>query len=350
MPERSWIKLICTVGPASLKPRVLEEMERLGIDLLRINLSHTSLEQMEEMIRTIRASCALPLCVDTEGAQIRTGRMADGTVKFRRGRLVRLTAEEREGDASGFQLTPREALEHLELGTVLRVDFDEVRLKVVERVREGVAVARVLRGGFVGSNKGVAADRDVPLPNFSEKDRRAIAKARQEGIATFAFSFARSEEAVRTLRRMAGQASTIIAKIESRAGLANLEGIIRAADAILMDRGDFSREVPYEQLPVFQKHMIAKAHQRPIPAYVATNLLDSMVSAPRPFRAEVNDIVNALLDGANGLVLAAETAVGTYPIQCVKMVRRIIQQCEKQWWPGRVMRTTSRRLLQNMVR
>ena len=340
MPERSWIKLICTVGPASLKPRVLEEMERLGVDLLRINLSHTSLEQMEEMIRVIRAHCSIPLCLDTEGAQIRTGRMAGGRVELRRGSVVRLTAAHGEGQAAEFQLTPSQAFEHLQPGIILKVDFDEVRLKILERAHEGVAVARVLQGGGIGSNKGVAMDREIPLPSFSEKDRRAIAKARQEGIPTFAFSFANSEEAIRALRRMAGPASTIIAKIESRAGLASLDGIVRAADAILIDRGDFSREVPYEQIPLFQTRIIAKAHQRPIPAYVATNLLDSMVTHPRPFRAEINDMVSVLLDGANGLVLAAETAIGAYPVQCVRMVRRLIRQHERQarsWQPSRAL-------------
>ena len=111
-----------------------------------------------------------------------------------------------------------------------------------------------------------------------------------------------------------------------------------------MDRGDFSREVPYEQLPLFQKYLIPTAHQRPIPAYVATNLLDSMVSHPRPFRAEVNDIVNALLDGANGLVLAAETAIGKYPVQCVRMVRRLIQQHERQAWSSQPSRALRRRI------
>lgn len=332
MAERGWIKLICTVGPASMKPRVLEQMERLGVDLLRINLSHTSLDDLDDMMRMIRDVCVIPLCLDTEGAQVRTGRMAGGGADVTRGHQVRLVAEDLLGDASGLTLTPPEAIGHLEPGTRLRVDFHEAVLNILESPRDGSVMAQVTHGGRIGSNKGVAPDRPIPLPSFTEKDRRAIAVACREGVANFALSFANSEAAVRELRAMVGSAATIMAKIESRAGIAHLDEIIRAADAILIDRGDFSREVPFEQLPIFQKHLIADAHRKPIPAYVATNLLDSMVSSARPFRAEINDMVNALLDGANGLVLAAETAIGDYPVQCVRMVRRLIQQHERRTW------------------
>ena len=332
MAEPGWIKLICTVGPASMDAGVLEQMERLGVDLLRINLSHTPLDQVDEMARTIRAACAIPLCIDTEGAQVRTGRIAGGRVRLTRGRRVRLTAEDLPGDASGFTLTPCEVLEQLEPGMILGVDFHGAVLNILESPRDGSVVAHVRRGGWVGSNKGITANQPLQLPSFTEKDRRAIATARQEGIANFMLSFASHETAVRELRAMAGSAATLVAKIESRAGIAHLHGIIRAADAILIDRGDFSREVPFEQLPIFQKRIIANAHRKPIPAYVATNLLDSMVSSAQPFRAEVNDMVNTLLDGANGLVLAAETAIGTYPVQCVRMVRRLIRQHERTMW------------------
>ena len=317
-------------------------MEQLGVDLLRINLSHTALEEVEEMVRTIRSACAIPLCLDTEGAQIRTGRIAGGKVELVRGRTVRLTADEILGDASAFTLTPAVALEHLEPGMLLQVDFHEVVLQILERARDASVIAQVRRSGQVGSNKGVATHWEVPLPGFSSKDRWAIAKAAEEGIANFALSFASSEVTVRELRAMVGAAATIIAKVESRAGIANLDGIIRAADAVLIDRGDFSREIPFEQLPIFQKRIIAKAHQKPIPVYVATNLLDSMVSYHRPFRAEINDMVNALLDGANGLVLAAETAIGKYPVECVRMVRHIIRQHERQFWADRTFRVARR--------
>jgi pyruvate kinase len=211
----------------------------------------------------------------------------------------------------------------------LTIGEDDVRLRITARAKDGSVLARVARGGMVGTNKGVAADQDVPLPSFSQKDRRAICSARQQGILHYALSFARGEEPVRQLRVMAGEDATLIAKVESQAGLTNLDGIIRAADAVLIDRGDLSREVPVGRLPELQRHIIAGAHRKPAPAYVATNLLDSMVAFDRPFRAEVNDIVGLLLDGANGLVLAAETAVGKYPLQCVRMVRRLIDEHER---------------------
>jgi ATP sulfurylase len=210
------------------------------------------------------------------------------------------------------------------------VDFNAALLLVIENAGEGIALTRVVCGGQVEKNKGVNTDRNISLPPITEKDRQAIAFARRQGITTFALSFASGEAAVLELRAMVGDEATIIAKVETQTGVANLDAIIRASDAILIDRGDLSREVPVERLPALQKLIIAKCHQKPIPVYVATNLLESMVLHPRPSRAEINDVANTLLDGANGLVLAAETAIGKYPVQCVSMVRRLIQQHQDQ--------------------
>lgn len=320
----SFLKLLCTVGPATLTPAVLPKLERLGVNLLRVNLSHTAQADVAGVIARIRSMTAIPVCLDTEGPQIRTGQMSGGRVAVRRGAVVRLAPEAVPGTAEAFSLTPREAFGGLEPGTTIDVDFHGARLKVMARERAGAVLAKVLRSGIVGTNRGVVASAAIALPQFTDKDRAALAVGAREGITTYALSFAQHAEAVRELRRAMPSPVTVIAKIESRSGLAHLEEIVREADALLIDRGDFSREVPLEELPRLQRMIIATAHRRPIPVYVATNLLDSMVREPRPLRPEVNDLLNILEDGANGLVLAAETAIGRYPVQCVRMVRRLM--------------------------
>lgn len=331
MRDDEWIKLICTLGPSSLSPNVLRDMDELGVSIFRLNMSHTPTEGLDGLIRQLRQVTRTLLCIDTEGAQIRTGRLLGGAAELRRDAEVTLVRGEVEGTESAFTLRPPEVFDYLEPGTLLSVDFNGVLLLVRQSDHLSVR-ARVLCGGRVQSNKGVSANREIPLSPLTEKDRVAVEIARRNGINLFALSFASSEAAVRSLRQVVGPGATVMAKVESRAALAHIDQIILASDAIVLDRGDLSRDVAVEELPFLQKSIIRKAHQRPVPIYVATNLLESMVSSPFPSRAEVNDIVSTLLDGANGLVLAAETAIGRYPVRCVSMVRRLINQYEAETW------------------
>ena len=327
------IKIICTLGPASFDNQVLTQLDELGVTMFRLNLSHTPLEELEQRIQSITDTTSVPLCIDTEGAQIRTGRISNGVIELRHGDSVNLVREDIEGDGASFALTPPEVFDELQAGTMLSVDYNAALLLVVERGADS-ARAQVLSGGRVGSNKGVTADQNITLPAISQGDRQAIEIALKHGIDQFALSFAHHESSVSAIRQLVGQSATVISKVESQAALNGIEGIIKASDAILIDRGDLSREIPVEHLPFFQKRIINKAHQFPIPVYVATNLLESMVSSPYPSRAEVSDIMSTLLDGANGLVLAAETAIGRYPGRCVAMVKRLVNQYLSESWPG----------------
>ncbi len=328
MNGASGFKLICTVGPASRDPTVLRRMEELGASLFRINLSHTPLEDLEPFIREIRAATEVPICLDTEGAQIRTARMPGGRIGFHVGQNVHLLPREMPG-IPGVVLYPPEACSLLEPGMILRVDFGTCTLVVEERAGEGWR-ARVIAGGVVGSNKGVAAERELPLAPMTPKDRQAILLAQQLGIRFYSYSFCADGAAVRLLRGLVGKDAVIISKIESRTSLIHLDGIIDESDALLVDRGDLSRSISLEEIPAAQKWIVRKAHQKPVPVYVATNLLESMVEQPYPTRAEVNDIANTLLDGANGVVLAAETAIGRYPLECVAMIMRMVRRYHDQ--------------------
>lgn len=180
----------------------------------------------------------------------------------------------------------------------------------------------------VGSRKAVTTFPSPRLPTFSEKDLRAIPVAKQNQIHEYALSFCDHPDSVNRLREMVGPGSTIIAKIESREGVRNLAEIARSADSVLIDRGDLSREVRLEAIPLLQKAIIRKANALGIPAYVATNLLESMVTRRSPTRAEVGDVINTLMDGANGLVLGAQTAIGKYPVEAARMIAALLKEYE----------------------
>jgi pyruvate kinase len=321
------VQILCTLGPASLRPEVIRRLDERGVDLFRVNLSHTPLEGVAPTIELIQGCSATPVCLDTEGAQVRCGTMAPD-VTLEEGRTVRLTAVPRVGTAEELTLQPEAALAALRPGSELSIDFNGALLRVTE-VDEGGAVAVVLEGGQVRSNKAVTVDPAPALPPLSAKDLQAIEVAASLGVRQFALSFASSAEDVALVRELVGPGATVISKIESRAGIRNMDRIISASDKVLIDRGDLSREVPLEHVPFYQKVVVRQANRWNRPVFVATNLLESMVNGRRATVAEADDIANTLLDGVHGLVLAAETAIGVDPVGTVDMVRRVIDAFER---------------------
>jgi pyruvate kinase len=315
-------EILCTLGPSSLDSVTIRELERSGVTLFRVNMSHSTIPALEAAIELVRANSSVPLCIDTEGAQIRTGEVAGGTL-LRAGEDLILQSTPVMGDSTRLTLTPAGIAAKLPIGAVLSVDFDSVILRVSGSTEDGVR-AVVVSGGDVGTRKAVTALPAPELPNLTPKDREAVAVGRKHGITNYALSFAGSAADVNELRALAGPDVRIMAKIESRQAVQNLDQILQAADAALIDRGDMSREVRIEFIPLLQKAIIRKANAVRTPVYVATNLLESMVTKRSPTRAEANDVMNTLLDGADGLVLAAETAIGQYPVDAVKMVSALI--------------------------
>jgi pyruvate kinase len=322
-------ELLCTLGPASLNDRVIYCLERAGASLLRVNLSHTKVEELERIIRFIQDRSEVPICLDTEGAQLRTGPMVDGRITVRENRFLTVHAKAVPGDPLNISLNPGDLVEELEVGDFVSIDFNSVLSQVVER-RPGAAVLRIMHGGDIGQNKAVTVLRSLEMAPLTEKDLASIEIGRRLGIRHYALSFAHRDSDVDLIRDKAGPGSVIISKIECLTGLANLAAIARKSDAILIDRGDLSREIPIEQIPAVQKMIIREGRACGTRIYVATNLLESMTTAPTPTRAEVNDIYNTLADGADGLVLAAETAIGQYPVDCARMVVKVMRQFERQ--------------------
>lgn len=324
--------ILCTLGPASLTSEIISRLDELKVDLFRLNLSHTSVDEIKGLVELVRSVSQVPICLDTQGAQIRTGTFIGKHVRLRSGDLVELVSSPLQGGPGKVPLYPSTVIPQLVVGDLISIDVDAVPLQVIE-VGE-TCLAKVLGSGSIGSNKAISLDRTIALAELTDVDHAAIELGLELGINNIALSFANRRQDIEILRDLVGEDVNITAKIESRQGLENLAEILQVSDSILIDRGDLSREVPIESIPFIQKDIIKRANQAKVPVYVATNLLESMVVNPHPTRAEANDVINTLLDGADGLVLAAEVAIGDYPVECLKMIRGLIQQFEAHTDPS----------------
>lgn len=329
----SGTELLCTLGPASMNERIVRRLTELGVTLFRINLSHTAIEDLHQVIETVQSYTDVPICLDTEGAQIRTGSLPDEMQFLRENEFVRAVGTGRDTGAREITFHPNHVVGDLEIGDILSIDFNSVLVQVVEADGDD-CMLRVLTGGKIGKNKAVTLQRPIPLSPLTEKDRAAIGVGRELGIRHFALSFANTSSDVEEIRRLSGDDSVIISKIECINGYNNLRAIAGLSDAVLIDRGDLSREIPIEQIPPIQKQITATAKACGVKVYVATNLLETMIEAPVPTRAEVNDIYNTLADGADGLVLAAETAIGVNPVACANMVVRLVREFRRKNFPA----------------
>ena len=327
------IELLCTLGPASMNERTIQRLTDLGVTLFRINLSHTDIADLAAVIATVQSFTDVPICLDTEGAQIRTAALADDMQHLRENEFIRAVGAGHPAGNREITFHPDYIVGALEVGDILSIDFNAALVQVVEADDAG-CLLRVLTGGRIGKNKAVTLQRPITMAPLTEKDRAAISVGRKAGIRHFALSFANTPADVDEIRRLSGEDSVIISKIECINGYNNLREIAAISDAVLIDRGDLSREIPIEQIPSIQKRITATAKACGVKVYVATNLLETMIEAPVPTRAEVNDIFNTLADGADGLVLAAETAIGVNPVACANMVVRLVREFRRKDFPA----------------
>ena len=320
-------KILVTLGPTSLNKETVEACTELGIYLFRINLSHTPLDEVEKNIKLIQSWTDVPVCLDSEGAQLRNGSMANEQTEFKKGDSVRINIDPTTGNSALLSFKPTKVSKQLEVGDLIAVDFNHVELEITGKFSDHYS-AVIINGGIIGSNKGADVNRHMNFDALTEKDLKAIEIGLKNGVKNFALSFANLPQDVEMMREACGPETNIICKIESPSGVRNLEGIIERTDSILIDRGDLSRRVLIERIPFLQRHIISTACGLNKPVFVATNLLESMVTNQSPTRAEVNDVVSTLEMGADGLVLAAETAIGKYPVRAVQMIRSLINEAE----------------------
>ena len=324
-------KILVTLGPSSLNKKTVEDLSSKGVYLFRINLSHSKLNDLDNLIKKVQSWTDTPICLDSEGAQVRNQDMVSEAVQYEEESFVKIHHEKILGDSGNISFTPETVSTQLKVGDVIRVDFDAVQLKVIRKEKKHL-LAVVENGGLVGSNKATDINRKIYLDALTKKDKAAFKIGLENGVSNFSLSFTNKLEDVEEIREIIGSKSNLISKIESIKGVLNLGEILPAVDQILIDRGDLSREVSIDKIPFIQRRIISFAKSKDVPVFVATNLLESMVKTISPTRAEVNDVASTLLMGASGLVLAAETAIGTYPVEAVNMVNSLIKQYER-WTP-----------------
>jgi pyruvate kinase len=313
-------KLICTLGPASAKPKLIQGLVRAGTSVFRLNFSHGTPEDHARMVELVREAedgvgSPLAILVDLPGPKVRLNRLHADPFTFKPGQRFDLRPEG-NGDAGGASTTYPGLASDLEPGDRVLLADGAVELAVSD-IHEDVVTLRCLAGGVARSGQGVNVPAErLGLPGVTERDREGLARALDLQVDFVAQSFVRAPEDIRDLRAAMGERYLpIIAKIETRPAVTDIDGILAESDAVMIARGDLGVELPMEQVPLIQKELVRAARAAGRPAIVATQMLESMIHAPRPTRAEATDVANAVLDGADAVMLSGETAVGSFPFE-----------------------------------
>ncbi|MEU3624666.1 pyruvate kinase [Amycolatopsis coloradensis] len=330
-------KIVCTLGPATATPEKMRQLVDAGMDVARMNFSHGTHgdhKQVYDLIRTAAAESgrAVGILADLQGPKIRLGTFAGGPVEWHNGDIVRITVEDVAGTHDRVSTTYKGLADDAKPGDRLLVDDGKVGL-VVKEVEGPDVVCEVTEGGPVSNNKGVSLPgMDVSVPALSEKDIEDLEFALELGVDFIALSFVRSPADIdlvhQVMDRVGKGRLPVVAKIEKPEAVYNLEAIVLAFDAVMIARGDLGVELPLEQVPLVQKRTIQIARENAKPVIVATQMLESMINSSRPTRAEASDVANAVLDGADALMLSGETSVGRYAIEVVQTMGRIIEAVE----------------------
>ncbi len=331
-------KIVCTLGPATATEDRIRELVESGMDVARLNFSHGEHSDHAENYKKVRQAAdhlgrAVGILADLQGPKIRLGRFLEGRTVWATGEEVRITVDDVDGTHDRVSTTYKELAQDAKAGDRLLVDDGKVGLTVT-RVDGNDVVCRVTEGGPVSNNKGVSLPgMDVSVPALSEKDIEDLEFALKLGVDFIALSFVRSPsdvELVHDVMDRVGRRVPVIGKLEKPEAIDNLEAVVLAFDAVMVARGDLGVELPLEQVPIVQKRAIQMARENAKPVIVATQMLESMIENSRPTRAEASDVANAVLDGADAVMLSGETSVGKYPIETVRTMARIVHAVETE--------------------
>ncbi|WP_037369900.1 pyruvate kinase [Amycolatopsis orientalis] len=330
-------KIVCTLGPATSTPEKMRALVDAGMDVARMNFSHGSHSDHKQVYDLVRSAAAesgraVGILADLQGPKIRLGTFASGSAEWHTGDVVRITVEDVAGTHDRVSTTYKGLAKDAKPGDRLLVDDGKVGL-VVKEVDGPDVVCEVTEGGPVSNNKGVSLPgMDVSVPALSDKDIEDLEFALQLGVDFVALSFVRSPADIdlvhQVMDRVGKGRLPVVAKIEKPEAVYNLEAIVLAFDAVMVARGDLGVELPLEQVPLVQKRAIQICRENAKPVIVATQMLESMISNSRPTRAEASDVANAVLDGADAVMLSGETSVGRYPIETVQTMGRIVEAVE----------------------
>ena len=331
-------KIVCTMGPNANDENLMRNLVKNGMNIARFNFSHGDYEEHKfrmDMLKKIREEEKLPVAIllDTKGPEIRTGVLKDGKkVILQEGAEFTLTSEDIVGDEHKVSITYSGLTEDVMPGRKILIDDGLIELEVV-RITENDIICKVINGGELGEKKGINVPNvPVRLPAITEKDREDIKFGVSQGIDFIAASFVRNAECIIEIRSWLRECNApyipIIAKIENAEGIRNIDEIIRCADGVMVARGDMGVEIPAQEVPYIQKEIIKKCNDNFKPVITATQMLDSMIRNPRPTRAEVTDVANAVYDGTDAVMLSGETAQGKYPVEALKMMVQIVENTE----------------------
>ena len=330
-------KIICTMGPNTDDKNIMRELAKNGMDVARFNFSHGDHEEhlgRLEVLREVRKELDIPVAslLDTKGPEIRTGLLKDGKkVALKEGQTFTLTTRDVVGDDTITHINYSGLNEDVTAGNKILIDDGLIELDVVE-VNGTDIVCKVVNGGELGEKKGVNVPNvKIKLPALTEKDKEDILFGIRQGFDFIAASFVRTADCIREIKEILeehGSNMRVIAKIENAEGIENLDAIIEASDGIMVARGDMGVEIPAEKVPYIQKTIIRKCNEACKTVITATQMLDSMIRNPRPTRAEVTDVANAVYDGTDAVMLSGETAMGKYPVEALKMMATIVEDSE----------------------
>ncbi len=330
-------KIVCTIGPASRPPEILERLIRAGMNVARLNFSHGTHDEHGNVIRDVREiarrlDTSVAVLQDLAGPKIRTGSMAAGSVRLLEGSEFTLTTRPVDGNEREVSVTYKDLPGDVAPGDAIYLADGSLRLEVIEI--DGADIrCKVIVGGSLSSHKGInLPGRTISAPNLTKKDEDDLRFGLEENVDYVALSFVLSADEIRNARRFmtgARGVAPIIAKIEKFEALDNLDAIIEEADVIMVARGDLGVEIPLEEVPRVQKRIIEMTNRAGKPVITATQMLKSMVDSPRPTRAEATDVANAILDGTDAVMLSEETTVGRYPVETVETMARIAAETER---------------------
>ena len=329
-------KIVCTLGPATDRDGVLRKMLMAGMNVARFNFSHGSHEEhlgRLKSLRALREELDLPVAamLDTRGPEIRLKTFAGGSVQLRTGQTFTLTTQDIVGDETTCAITYSDLPQDVKTGDTILLDDGLVRLTVQETTATAIRCV-VENDGVMKDRKGVNVPNvRLSMPYMSQRDREDILFGVEQGFDYIAASFVRTAADVRELRQLLDSCNSnirIIAKIENQEGVSNLPDILAAADGVMVARGDMGVEIPAEKVPYIQKMIIRKCNEQCKSVITATQMLDSMIRNPRPTRAEVTDVANAVYDGTDAVMLSGETAMGKYPVEALKMMATIVEDSE----------------------
>jgi pyruvate kinase len=327
------VRIVATLGPAAVDASLIERLYEAGADVFRVNMSHSShavLKERHGAVRAVEAKVGRPigLLVDLQGPKLRIGKFAKGAVTLATGAPFRFDLDPAPGDETRVCLPHREIFAVLDTGATLLLDDGRLRLEIREAGPD-FALASVRVGGALSDHKGVnLPDTVLPIQALTPKDRSDLEQAVNLGVDWIALSFVQRPEDLAEARKVIAGRAALLAKIEKPAALQHLDGIVEQADALMVARGDLGVELPLEAVPGRQKQITRAARRAGKPVIIATQMLESMINAPVPTRAEVSDVATAVFEGVDAVMLSAESAIGRYPVEAVRMMHRIAMTVE----------------------